>query len=184
MRDNHADRTIASVYVVMGVSAVGKTTIAKAISQKYECLFIEGDDFHSAENVEKMSSGQSLTDQDRLPWLRKLSSAAAVKRKMGCVIMTCSALKSSYRDAIRTDVPDAKFIHLYGGFNYIAKQMSLRKGHFMPTSLLRSQFDTLEWLGEDELGVRISIENGIEAVLLEFEAFMTDNIVLLDGKPA
>jgi len=170
--DASADKLDASIYVIMGVSGVGKTTIAKAISQSQKSVFLEGDDFHPKENVEKMSSGQPLTDQDRMPWLKALSVAAGLKKKEGNVVMTCSALKRDYREEIGKYIPGAMFVHLEGSFDYIAEQMSRRQGHFMPTSLLRSQFDTLEPLGGDELGTTISIENGIETVLSELETFM------------
>lgn len=184
MKKANADISISPVYVVMGVSAVGKTTIAKAIAQKHRCLFLEGDDFHPKKNIEIMSSGRSLNDENRLPWLRELSLAAEAERQRGSVVVTCSALKLSYRDEIRKYIPDVSFIHLHGRFDYIAKQMSQREGHFMPVSLLQSQFDTLQLLGESEQGVTISVENEIEGVLQEFEAFMASNKLSAESKSA
>jgi len=183
MKKANADVSIGPVYVVMGVSGVGKTTIAKAIAQKHSCLFLEGDDFHPKENIEIMSSGRSLTDENRLPWLRELSLAAAKERQKSSVVVTCSALKLIYRDEIRKHLPDVSFIHLHGRFDYIAKQMSEREGHFMPVSLLQSQFDTLELLEDDETGATISVENGIEAVLLELDTYMADRKHSLESSP-
>lgn len=173
MKDNSLNISTNPVYVIMGVSGTGKTTIAKAVSENYGYIFLEGDDFHSRENIDIMSSGQSLSDHNRLPWLKDLSLAAASQRQKGCVFMTCSALKLKYRDEIRKYITDVIFIHLHGSFDYIAQLMSQREGHFMPVSLLQSQFDTLELLRAEELGVMISIENGIEAVLHELEAFLS-----------
>jgi len=184
MKDTHMDISTAPVYVFMGVSGTGKTTIANAISQTYECVFLEGDDFHPKENIDIMSAGRALTDENRLPWLRELSSVAAAQRQKGCVLITCSSLKLIYRNEIRKHIPDASFIHLQGSFDYIEKQMSQREGHFMPVSLLQSQFDSLEPLQDSERGITISIENGIKTVLAELETFMAGTIVSLKRKPA
>jgi len=174
MKELHVDISLNPVYVVMGVSGTGKTTIAKAVAETHGCVFLEGDDFHPKENIEIMSSCRALTDENRLPWLMELSSVAAAERQKGSVLMTCSALKLIYRDEIRKHVPDVSFIHLAGSFDYIANLISKREGHFMPVSLLQSQFDTLEHLRADEDGVTIFIENGIEAVLQDVSTFMPD----------
>jgi len=184
MTETNVNMSLNPVYVIIGVSGVGKTTIAKAIAEQNGCLFMEGDGFHPKENIEIMSSGRSLTDENRLPWLRKLSLAAAEERQKGGVVVTCSALKRIYRDEIRKYIPDVNFIHLHGRFDYIAKQMSQREGHFMPVSLLQSQFDTLELLGDEQQGVTISVENGIEGVLQELEAFMAGNKLSAESKSA
>jgi len=175
MQDIEADCPITSVYVVMGSSGVGKSTIAKAVAQKYNCIFMEGDDFHSEENVKLMSSGQALNDSNRAPWLKALSCAAAANRQANSVFITCSALKRRYRDEIRSHIPDAKFVHLHGEFDYVGALLQSREGHFMPLSLLRSQFDTLEVLEADELGITIPIEKGVDDVLAKLESFMHNN---------
>jgi len=172
MKQTNSDISLNPVYVVMGVSGTGKTTISKAIAEKYGYIFLEGDDYHPKENIDIMSSGRALTDENRFPWLIELSSVAAAERQKSSVLVTCSALKRIYRDEIRKHVPDVVFIHLEGGFDYIAQLVSQREGHFMPLSLLQSQFDTLEPLQADEDGVKVSIENGIETVLQDATAFM------------
>ncbi len=174
MRKTFTKNSLYPVYVVMGVAGTGKTTVAKAVAEKQNYLFLEGDDFHPPENIELMSSGRALTDAKRLPWLKELSSRAVVDRHKGTVLVTCSALKAIYRDEIRKQVPDANFIHLHGSFDYIAKLMTQREDHFMPVSLLQSQFDTLESLQKGEHGTLVSIENGFEAVMSEVGAYINN----------
>ncbi len=165
MSDDQFKNVRPAVYVVMGVSGAGKTTIAKMLSQKYGCAFIEGDDFHPVENLEIMKAGQFLSDENRLPWLKQLSLAAVSNRQDVPVFIACSALKLRYRGIIRDYIPHVQFIHLQGSFNYIKRQMEAREGHFMPLSLLRSQFDSLEPLAADEEGITICVENGVVDVL-------------------
>jgi gluconokinase len=175
MKNMDLDKSSNPVFVVMGVSGTGKTTLATALAEKHHCKFLEGDDFHPQENIDIMSSGRSLTDENRMPWLKELSLAAASHRRNEAVVVTCSSLKAIYRDEIRRQVPDVAFIHLEGSFDYVAQLMSQREGHFMPVSLLQSQFDALVSLQSEEKGIVISIENGIDAVLREAEAFLADN---------
>lgn len=141
--------------VVMGVSGTGKTTVATVLAQELTATFAEGDDFHPSANVQKMSEGIPLTDEDRWPWLRDI--AAWTQQQAGggrSTVVTCSALRRVYRDLLREPVPNTFFVHLDAPEDVLLERMLHRK-HYMPPSLLRSQLDTLEPLGRDEAGVRI-----------------------------
>jgi gluconokinase len=146
-----------SRYVVMGVSGCGKTEIGSAFAQEIGARFIDGDDLHPAENVAKMARGDALDDNDRRPWL------AHVARKLrtieGPVVIGCSALKRRYRDWIREGVgAPVTFLHLSGSRDVIAQRMAARTDHFMPLSLLDSQFAALEPPGADEDAVTVDID--------------------------
>ncbi|WP_225974452.1 gluconokinase [Arachidicoccus ginsenosidivorans] len=131
--------------IVMGVSGCGKSTIAKAIVGRTGAVFLEGDDFHSKENIAKMHSGHPLNDQDRAGWLAAIHDKILELTGAGKeVIVSCSALKKSYRDRLRDPRYPILFIYLKGSFSLIHSWMVARKGHFMPAKLLKSQFDTLE----------------------------------------
>ena len=133
-----------NIFIVMGVSGTGKTTIGKLIAEKLDIPFFDGDDFHPKENIEKMASGEPLNDQDRQGWLAELNRLAIQHRKNGLVI-ACSALKEKYRTLLRNSIEEnTEFIFLDASFEQIKKRMEKRKGHFMPPALLQSQFDTLE----------------------------------------
>lgn len=133
------------VYVIMGVSGSGKTTVGLALAEKLRIPFYDGDDFHPLENVKRMASGIPLTDEDRLPWLSRLHDLIAehLLRREGAVI-ACSALKRKYREQLRAGLEDVQFIYLRGSFEIILERMAARSGHFMKADMLRSQFDTLE----------------------------------------
>jgi len=129
----------------MGVSGCGKTTVGHALAERLRATFLDADDFHPVANVEKMRNGIPLSDDDRLPWLDSLnhelrSRAAAGER----VVLACSALKARYREAIAKDMAQVDWIFLDGSFELIAARMRERSSHYMPESLLRSQFETLE----------------------------------------
>lgn len=131
--------------IVMGVSGSGKSTIAKALQQKTGAIFLEGDDFHSSANIEKMHSGHPLTDQDRAGWLTAIHTKISALTEEGeDVLLSCSALKLSYRDTLRAHIQPVLFVYLKGSYELIHQWMLARKGHFMPAALLKSQFDTLE----------------------------------------
>ncbi len=142
--------------VVMGVSGSGKSTVGVLVAERVGVPFIDADDLHPAANVAKMSAGQPLDDGDRWPWLAAVGDALAAASESGLVI-ACSALKRSYRDAIRDRAPSAVFVHLHGERELLAQRLGLRVGHFMPGSLLDSQLATLEPPGDDE-GVTVSID--------------------------
>ena len=139
------------IAVVMGVSGSGKTTVAALLAAALGCQFQEGDDLHPAENVEKMHSGTPLTDADRLPWLRKIAEEIDGWRARGeSGVLTCSALKRSYRDIIIGDRPDVTLVYLKGSHDLIHRRMAARHEHFMPVALLDSQFATLQEPTPDE----------------------------------
>lgn len=133
------------VFIIMGVSGVGKTTIGKLLSQKTGIPFFDGDDFHSAANIEKMRSGKPLTDEDRMEWLYQLNNMLLEQLQKNACILACSALKQSYRNILSANCANqTTFIHLKGTFEEVSEQMQLRQDHFIPVSLLQSQFDALE----------------------------------------
>ena len=132
------------IAVVMGVSGSGKTTVSALLAAALGCQFQEGDDLHPAENVEKMHGGTPLTDADRLPWLHKIAEEIDGWRARGeSGVLTCSALKRSYRDIIIGDRPDVTLVYLKGSHDLIHRRMAARHEHFMPVALLDSQFATL-----------------------------------------
>ena len=139
------------LYVVMGVSGSGKTVIGSALARSLHVEFVEGDDFHPEENVKRMASGIALTDEDRAPWLRSIAARLRAAKDAGTgLVVSCSALKRSYRDLLRTEAGEVRFIFLKGTRARIAERLASRSGHFMPSSLLDSQFAALEEPGPDE----------------------------------
>ena len=129
----------------MGVSGCGKTTVAKLFAQKTGAVFYEGDDFHPPENIAKMQSGIPLTDDDRAAWLlalRKIISNALAKNIF--TVLTCSALKAKYREQLQASDARVQFVHLTGSREIIEARLKQRSGHFMPLTLLDSQFAILE----------------------------------------
>lgn len=155
------------IVVVMGVSGSGKTTVAKGISRATGWEFAEGDAFHSDANVEKMRSGHALTDDDRWPWLGSIGEWISGKEVAGeSAVVTCSALRRAYRDVLRRHRSHVRFLHVEAPTTVISDRLEHRAGHYMPASLLSTQLDTLEPLGDDEPGVTISNE-GTEAVVLD-----------------
>lgn len=150
--------------VVMGVSGSGKTTVAQGVVACTGWVFAEADEFHPRANIDKMSQGIPLTDEDRWPWLHDLAGWMAAHAAKGeDTVITCSALKRSYRDVLRADVAAlggghrVVFAHLDGAAEVIASRLEGRKGHFMPPSLLQSQIDTLEALDADEDAVVLDL---------------------------
>ncbi|GLW55757.1 gluconokinase [Kitasatospora phosalacinea] len=146
------------VVVVMGVSGVGKTTVARLLADRLDLPYAEADDFHPAANIAKMSAGTPLDDRDRLPWLQALGGWLGERSAAGSGgVVTCSALKRRYRDVLRTACPDAFFLHLSGSHDLVGDRMAHRTGHFMPTSLLDSQYAALEPLQADENGTVLDV---------------------------
>ncbi len=139
------------LYVVMGVSSSGKSVIGSSLARALHIDFVEGDDYHSAENVARMSSGIPLTDDDRAQWLRALATRLRGAKDAGSgLVMTCSALKRSYRDALRAGAGELQLVYLRGPRSLLAERIAGRRGHFMPPSLLDSQLATLEEPSPDE----------------------------------
>ncbi|MEO0473095.1 MAG: gluconokinase [Bacteroidota bacterium] len=131
--------------IVMGVSGSGKSTIGMALAKAKNWPFYDADDFHPPANVEKMSAGQPLNDQDRLPWLQSLHQHIRIQLEAGnCGVLACSALKQSYRDLLKGELHAVHFVYLEGSFDLIHARMKARSDHYMPASLLQSQFDALE----------------------------------------
>ena len=153
------------ILVVMGVSGSGKTTIGKPLAARLDCEFIEGDDFHPAENVARMAAGTPLTDADRWPWLERLN--AELKKRKNAVL-ACSALKQIYRERLSAGLDDVRFVYLHGSFELLERRLRLRQHRYMPASLLGSQLATLEPPG-NALAVDIAQtpEHCVEAILAE-----------------
>jgi gluconokinase len=146
------------IAVVMGVSGSGKSTVAALLAAALGCQFQEGDDLHPRENVEKMRGGTPLTDADRMPWLRKIAAEIDGWRARGeCGVLTCSALKRSYRDIIIGDRRDVILVYLKGSPDLIHQRMAARHGHYMPVALLDSQFATLEEPTPDERPITLDV---------------------------
>lgn len=153
--------------ILMGVSGSGKSTIGAAVAREIKAKFIDGDDLHPRANIQKMASGQPLNDEDRAPWLQRLNDAAySLNHKNESGIIVCSALKRRYRDLLRKDNDNMVFIYLKGSFEVILARLQARSGHFMPTELLKSQFEALEEPGADEKDVIcVDIDTDVEGVV-------------------
>jgi gluconokinase len=149
--------------VVMGVTGSGKTTIGSALAARLGARFVDADDLHPARNVEKMARGLPLIDDDREPWLQQVGAVLADAHAP--IVVACSALARRYRDIIRTHAPDTRFVHLLGERGVLGDRVSHRRGHFMPATMVDSQFDTLEPLAEDERGVTIDAALGPETIV-------------------
>ena len=150
--------------VIMGVAGCGKSTVGAALGEKLGIPYRDGDDLHSVEAVEKMRAGLPLTDDDRWPWLDRIADTLM---KEAPLIIGCSALRHVYRDRIRTcaDGP-VTFVHLAGDRDLIASRMASRAGHYMPLSLLDSQFATLERPGPDE-AIEVTIDQPTASIVDE-----------------
>jgi gluconokinase len=152
--------------VVMGVSGSGKSTIAEKLAERLRWSYEDGDKYHPASNVAKMSAGHPLTDEDRWPWLRAI--ADEIDRVCGAgehAVIACSALKRAYRDILVHGRNDVRIVYLQGTQELIADRLARRKGHFMPPGLLVSQFKTLEPPDKNENPVTVSIDAPVDAVV-------------------
>ncbi len=152
--------------VVMGVSGCGKTTIGDLVARELGVPFLDGDSLHPVENVAKMAAGTPLTDEDRWPWLAMVGSELAAAGNGG-LVLACSALRRSYRDAIRAQAPDTVFLHLHGSKEVLRARTEGRTGHFMPPALLASQLATLEPLDADEAGIVVDIAAPVNQVVTQ-----------------
>jgi gluconokinase len=162
--------------VVMGVSGTGKTSVGRRLADLLGAQFLEGDAYHPDSNIEKMRAGVPLTDKDRWPWLRTLARLVEARDRDGeATVLTCSALRRSYRDVLRTAVPPPRlvFVHLHASFEVLDQRMRERSGHFMPPALLRSQIDTLEPLEPDEAGVVLDVSADLDDVVRAAIAALT-----------
>ena len=147
----------------MGVTGSGKSTVGEALARRLGVPFADADAFHPQANIAKMAAGTPLTDDDRYPWLEAVGQWLADHGDGG--VMSCSALKRKYRDQLRKHCPQVLFLHLSGSPEVIGRRQASRPGHFMPASLLASQFDTLEPLEADEHGVVVDVDQDIDAVV-------------------
>lgn len=159
-----ARENLIPLVVVMGVSGSGKSTIGEAVAHQFGIDFIDGDDLHPTSNVRKMKAGQPLDDTDRWPWLATVGRVLTNARDNG-LIVACSALKRSYRDAILLEAPDAVFLHLDESREVLSNRLKSRSGHFMPAALLDSQLEDLERLQEDEPGIAIDANGSVDEVV-------------------
>ena len=152
--------------VVMGVSGSGKTTVADKLAERLGWKCEDGDKYHPKSNVEKMSAGHPLTDEDRWPWLNAIADEIErVCKARGHVVVACSALKRTYRDVLLRGRDDVRIVFLNGTRKLIAHRLALRKDHFMPPGLLDSQFKTLEPPGPDENAIDVSIDAPVDAIV-------------------
>jgi carbohydrate kinase (thermoresistant glucokinase family) len=149
--------------IVTGVSGTGKTTIGSGIADTLDLPFFDGDNFHPKENIEKMSQGFPLNDEDRIPWLQALADLLASHEKTGGAVLACSALKESYREILKVN-EHVKWIHLKGDRDLIWRRMLARKNHYMKAGMLDSQFATWE---EPSYGFKLNIFQTPEEMLAE-----------------
>jgi carbohydrate kinase (thermoresistant glucokinase family) len=160
----HVDSPAAAV--IMGVSGAGKSTIGEQLAKRLGWRFDEGDALHPPKNVAKMKRGQPLTDADRAPWLAAVAQVIDGWRRHGeRGVITCSALKRAYRRQIIGDHDDVRLVYLEGSRELIAARVGARQSHFMPPSLLDSQFATLEPPGPDENPITVGINRPVESVV-------------------
>lgn len=156
--------------VVMGVSGSGKSTVGAALAGRLSVPFADADTFHPAANVTKMSAGTPLDDADRFPWLAAVGQWLA-NHDGG--VMSCSALKRRYRDQLRSHRTGIEFLHLAGSPELIGRRQAGRTGHFMPSSLVLSQFEALEPLDHDERGLTVEVGQSVDAVVDSFVRYLS-----------
>jgi gluconokinase len=163
--------------IVMGVSGSGKTTVGQALASSLGFEFIEADAFHPAANIERMTAGIPLTDEDREPWLAALVDVVRERHDRGIgTVLACSALRRAYRDRLRTAVPQEEsfVVALETDDRTLRTRLQTRRGHYMPASLLASQLATLELLEPDERGVRLDAGLTLQDVVSSAEAAARD----------
>ncbi|WP_016956500.1 gluconokinase [Catenovulum agarivorans] len=151
------------IYVVMGVSGCGKSSVGELLSKALKIPFYDADDYHPKGNVDKMSSGIALTDDDRWPWLQKLNEEMKVWQAADGAVLACSALKQIYRECLAKNIESVvKFVYLQGDFDTLLSRLEGRKGHFMKSDLLKSQLATLE---EPVDAIFVDINQPLEAIV-------------------
>jgi gluconokinase len=157
----------STALIFMGVSGCGKSTIAGLVAQHLGWPMIEGDDLHPPANIAKMTQGVPLTDDDRRPWLEAIAARIDTWRQAGQQgVVTCSSLRRAYRDILRAGHDDVRFVFLKGSYELLLSRMQHRQRHFMPPSLLQSQFATLEEPGPDE-AITVSIDQPAEGIVAD-----------------
>jgi gluconokinase len=157
----------------MGVSGSGKSTVGAALARRLGVPFADADAFHPQANIAKMAAGIPLTDDDRYLWLEAVGRWLADHEDGG--VMSCSALKRRYRDRLRSHCPGIEFLHLTGSPELIGRRQAGRPGHFMPSALVKSQFDTLEPLAPDEHGIAVDVESSVEAIVERFVSYLVSS---------
>jgi gluconokinase len=151
------------IVIVMGVSGSGKTTIGEALAARLGWRYLDADDYHPAANVAKMAAGTALQDEDRWPWLDRLNSVLQSEKD---AVVGCSALKDSYRQRLAAGLKDFRIAYLHGSFELLSRRAAGRKHRFMPASLLKSQFETLEPpRGAIEVDVAQPVEACVQQIL-------------------
>ncbi len=150
----------------MGVTGSGKSTVGAALARRLGVPFADADAFHPEANIAKMAAGIPLTDDNRLPWLEAVGQWLADHADGG--VISCSALKRGYRDRLRSHCPSVVFLHLTGSPELIARRQAGRVGHFMPSALVKSQFDILEPLAPDEHGIALDVELSVDDIVKRF----------------
>jgi carbohydrate kinase (thermoresistant glucokinase family) len=148
----------------MGVSGAGKTVVGRRLADVLGVPFLEGDELHSAHNVQKMAQGTPLTDDDRRAWLDAIAARIANARQL---VVACSALKRAYRDILRSADPALQFVHLTGDPALIAQRLSRRVGHYMPATLLGSQLATLEVPAPEEHAWTFDVADAPESIVAQ-----------------
>ena len=174
---NESPNIAPCALIVMGVSGSGKSTVASRLAERLGWTFEDGDRFHPASNVAKMSAGHPLDDGDRWPWLQAIADEIGrVCESGGHVVIACSALKRTYRDVLLRSRNDVRFVFLDGSKALIAGRLAARKDHFMPPGLLDSQFKTLERPQADERAITVSIDAPVENIVNNIVAQMAGEV--------
>ncbi|MSP05373.1 MAG: gluconokinase [Acetobacteraceae bacterium] len=159
-----------TILVLMGVSGCGKTTVGKILAARLGWAFLEGDSLHPAVNIEKMATGMPLDDADRLPWLRAITARIDDWRRQGISgVVACSALKRSYRDILIGPRRDVRLIYLHGTYEEIDARLAERSGHFMPPTLLDSQFRALEKPTADENPIIVPVFGSPDTIVTQIQ---------------
>ena len=157
----------------MGVAGAGKTVVGRLLAGALGVAYLDGDELHPADNVRRMAEGIPLTDEDRRPWLAAIATRIAAAKRAGTgLVVSCSALKRAYRDILRTADTDLRFVYLAGDPRLIAQRLAHRAGHFMPPSLLDSQFRTLEVPGADEHAWTFDVADTPQSIVTQIVALL------------
>lgn len=158
------------IVLLMGVTGVGKTTVGRALATELGWQFVDADDFHSAANIAKMQAGIALDDTDRAPWLQTLRDAIEQwLQQRESAVLACSALKAAYREVLVVS-PDVRVVYLKAPYEFVARNLAGRQGHFMNPSLLRSQFNTLE---EPADATVVNVEASVEQIVSTIRAALS-----------
>jgi carbohydrate kinase (thermoresistant glucokinase family) len=179
LANSHTRQRWSAAIIVMGVSGAGKSTVASRLAKRLNRPLVEGDSLHPRQNVEKMKHGIPLADEDRLPWLRAIAARIdRARNDQEPIIVTCSALKRDYRSMLADHHSDVGFVYLKGAKDLIAKRLANRKNHFMPPTLLDSQFAALQEPSPDEPSIMVAIDPAPDEIVESIVAMVT-----MEGRP-